>query len=71
MNEGCSMARADSERNSKPIGSLWQFSIHEKVRSTIHLFGMTENFLDDSSDLSTTESFHPCRAAFLASISSL
>lgn len=71
MNEDRSMARADSGKNPKSIDSLRQSSIREKVRSTIHLFGMTENFLDDSSDLSTTESLHLCRAVPLASSSPL
>ena len=65
MNDVCSMARDDSERNLKPKERRLKFSIQENVRSTIQRFGMTEIFLGDSSDLSTTESSQPNFAASL------
>ena len=59
MKEVCSIARADSEKNSKSNAKRRQFSIQEKVLSTILRFCKTWNFFEDSSGLNTTERFHP------------
>lgn len=63
IKEVCNMARAYSESNLKSVTSRLQFSIQEKVLSTIQRLGITLFFFDDSSGHNTTDKFHLCRMA--------